>query len=185
MIDVIRLRRIQIAAMSIDLREAIAPDVLDLIREAAILRDLEGRVLYWNKAAAGLYGWTTAQALGKNAHQLLNTRQYQPMSSLEEQLRRERSWRGKLMRTGADGSELIVDARWSLRHDAQGLPLAVLETSRDITARKPMSPAARDHERRYHNLFESPAAAFFELDFREVAALLREVRESGVADLLG
>lgn len=185
MIDVIRLRRIQIAAMSIDLREAITPDVLDLIREAAILRDLEGRVLYWNKAAAGLYGWTTAQALGKNAHQLLNTRQYQPMSSLEEQLRRERSWRGKLMRTGADGSELIVDARWSLRHDAQGLPLAVLETSRDITARKPMSPAARDHERRYHNLFESPAAAFFELDFREVAALLREVRESGVADLLG
>jgi len=168
--------------MSIDPREAMTADVLDLIHEAVLLRDLEGRVLYWNKAAVRLYGWKADQALGRDAHQLLNTRQYQPMSSLEATLWRDKSWRGKLMRTSASGEELVVDARWSLRHDACGNPVAVLDVSRDITTRASM-PGGSD--RRYHNLFESPAAAFFEVDFRDVGAMMDQLHESGIVDLHG
>lgn len=40
-----------------------------------------------------------------------------------------------------------------------------------------------DPERRYSNLFESHAAAFLEIDFSDVGAMVRALRESGVTDL--
>lgn len=40
-----------------------------------------------------------------------------------------------------------------------------------------------DPERRYSNLFESPAAAFLEIDFSDVGAMVGALRESGVTDL--
>jgi len=54
--------------MSIDLRAPIALDALDLIQDCVFVRDIAGSVLYLNKAATKLYGWTSEQALGKNAH---------------------------------------------------------------------------------------------------------------------
>ena len=38
--------------------------------------------------------------------------------------------------TRTDGHQATVASRWSLRRDHQGRPVAILETSNDITARK-------------------------------------------------
>src|SRR5262249_22218001 len=105
-------------AMSIDLPAAITPDVLDLVHESVVLRDIDGRVLNWNKAAAELYGWTAEQALGKDAQQLLNTRQFPSTATAEAKLLAENRWRGRLMRTTASGAELVVDVHWTLRRNA-------------------------------------------------------------------
>lgn len=169
--------------MPFDLREAITPDVLDLIQDSVMLRDLDGRVVYWNNAAAKLYGWTAEQASGKNAQRLLNTRHDEPAETLEGKLLAENRWHGRLLRTTASGAELVLDARWSLRRDANDNPVAVFEISRDITARTRTALTAEDRERRYRNLFETPAAAFFELDFMSVGALAAELHKSGVTDL--
>jgi light-regulated signal transduction histidine kinase (bacteriophytochrome) len=45
-------------------------------------------------------------------------------------------WEGELTRTKADGAPVIVACRWSLRRDQQDRPVAILETSNDITERK-------------------------------------------------
>ncbi|MEG9436515.1 hypothetical protein JAO29_10120 [Edaphobacter sp. HDX4] len=45
-------------------------------------------------------------------------------------------WEGELTRTKADGVQVIVASRWSLRRDSQGTPIAILETSNDISGRK-------------------------------------------------
>ena len=95
--------------MSIDLKGILTPDVLDLFRESVCLRDLSGRVLYWNNAATHLYGWTPDQALGKNAHELLKTRFKEPLPALEAKLLAEEHWCGNLTRTTAAGNTLVVD----------------------------------------------------------------------------
>ena len=169
--------------MSTDLRAAIAPDVLDLIHESVLLRAIDGRVLYWNAAATKLYGWTAAQAVGKDAHQLLNARTREPLAVVEAKLLAAGHWCGKVTCTAAGGNELVVDASWTVRRDGNGNPLGVLESSWDVTAQERGSLARNDPQRRYRNLFESPAAAFFEVDFSAVAALLRQLPESGVSDV--
>jgi light-regulated signal transduction histidine kinase (bacteriophytochrome) len=45
-------------------------------------------------------------------------------------------WEGELQRTKADGTQVAVASRWSLRLDEQGQAVAIMETSNDITERK-------------------------------------------------
>ena len=52
----------------------------------------------------------------------------------------------------------------------------------DITARKETEHALRHSERRYHNLFQAMAVAFFEVDYTASRQLLRELRHAGVED---
>ena len=37
------------------------------------IRDSAHRITYWNEGARMLYGWTREEAIGRNAHQLLQT----------------------------------------------------------------------------------------------------------------
>ena len=46
---------------------------LDKARDAIIVRDLDGKLLYWNKGAEHIYGWTSQEALGRNVLELLDT----------------------------------------------------------------------------------------------------------------
>src|SRR2546426_9347487 len=48
--------------------------LLDQTRDAILMRDLEDRILSWNKGAERLYGWRASEALGKNIYELLGLR---------------------------------------------------------------------------------------------------------------
>ena len=45
--------------------------LLDIATDAIFVRDLENKILFWNKGAERLYGWQAGEALDKNANQLL------------------------------------------------------------------------------------------------------------------
>lgn len=171
--------------MSIDPREIIAPDVLDLLDESVFLRDMDGRILYWNRAAADLYGWTAQQALGKNAHRLLNTRIDGLATDPEPGLHDEGPWHGRLTRMTASGAAVTVEACWSLRRDANGNPAAILEVNRDAsTASADREHAAREHaEFMYRNLFYGTALPFLRLDSSRLQAMFAGLRKAGVVDL--
>ena len=52
---------------------AIQMGLLDLTQDALIIRDLEDRIEAWNRGAERLYGWSAAEALGKNIQDLRMT----------------------------------------------------------------------------------------------------------------
>ncbi|HKS37990.1 MAG TPA: PAS domain S-box protein, partial [Verrucomicrobiae bacterium] len=45
--------------------------LLDKAHDAILVTDMEQRILYWNRGAERLYGWTTSEAVGRNADELL------------------------------------------------------------------------------------------------------------------
>src|SRR4030095_13628679 len=45
-------------------------ELLDQAQDAIIVRDLEDRIIYWNKSAERLYGWTAAEAIGQMGRDL-------------------------------------------------------------------------------------------------------------------
>src|SRR5271157_1667258 len=52
-------------------------------------------------------------------------------------------WKGELLHTKKDGTQVVVASRWALQRDEQGAPLAILETNNDITERKWAEDALR------------------------------------------
>jgi len=111
--------------------------LLDKARDAILAHDMDGQIVYWNKSAERLTGWTKAEILGDRMHKCL----YDPDE--EDKLRRchetmmeEGEWTGELHMRTKGGEELIVESRWTLVRDASGDPDQVLVINTDITERK-------------------------------------------------
>jgi PAS domain S-box-containing protein len=110
--------------------------LLNLTHDTIFVRDMSDVITYWNRGAQELYGWTAEEAIGKRTHQLLQTVFPVPMDEIRAELLRADRWEGELEKTKADGTQVVVASRWSLRRDEQERPVAVLETNNDITERK-------------------------------------------------
>jgi PAS domain S-box-containing protein len=121
-------------------------DLLELASEAIMVRDLNGTVLFWNAGAAALYGWTPEEALGRNLHQLLDTRFPVPDAEVESILHEGKRWEGNLVQITKDGREIVVACRKILHRDAAKAG-EVLEICRDITASLQAEDALRRSER--------------------------------------
>ena len=57
------------SALETRLKEQAA--LLDEARDAIIVRDLQDRILFWSRGAERLYGWLSAEALGKVGEDLV------------------------------------------------------------------------------------------------------------------
>jgi len=135
--------------------------LLDLTHDAVYVRDLDGRIVYWNRGAQNLYGWTVEQALGRIAHELLQTDFPIPLADITAQLGRTRHWQGELGHTTRDGRRLIVNARWALELDAYGRPLRHLVATNDMTERKRAAHELAASEARFRMLIDHATDAFF------------------------
>lgn len=107
--------------------------LLNLTHDAILVREMNGRVIYWNRGAEELYGWKSAEAAGRSAQTLLQTRFPAAEEKILADLLRDGRWEGELIHTKRDGTDLNVSSRWSLQTDGRGTPTAILETDTDIT----------------------------------------------------
>ena len=110
--------------------------LLNLTHDTIFVRDMSDIITYWNRGAEELYGWAAAEAVGKRSHDLLRTVFPAPLDSISGEFLRTGRWEGELKHTKADGSEVVVSSRWSLRRDEENQPAAVLETNNDISDRQ-------------------------------------------------
>jgi PAS domain S-box-containing protein len=117
--------------------------LLNLTHDSIFVRDMDFIISYWNHAAEELYGWKAEEAVGKASHQLLRTVFPVPKDEILEELLRTGRWEGELVRTKADGSQVIVASRWSLQRDRRQQPIAILETNNDVTEQKRAADALR------------------------------------------
>ncbi|UVK40722.1 PAS domain S-box protein [Mesorhizobium sp. AR10] len=121
-------------AASTDLAEK--AQLLDLTHDAIFVRGMDDLVTYWNRGAEAIYGWPAENALGISTHQLLQTVFPAGLDEINRELLRSDRWEGELEHTKRDGSTVVVSSRWSLKKDADGRPLSVLETNTDISQRR-------------------------------------------------
>jgi PAS domain S-box-containing protein len=110
--------------------------LLNLTHDTIFVRDMNEVITYWNRGGEELYGWRPEQAIGKSSHELLRTVFPSPLDDIQAEFLRTGRWEGELKHTKADGTQVIVASRWSLRRDEREQPIAALETNNDITVRK-------------------------------------------------
>ncbi|MBN8422414.1 MAG: response regulator [Verrucomicrobia bacterium] len=109
--------------------------LLDKAQDAILVRDLEHRILYWNRSAERLYGWTSQEAMGRSIKELLYQDPAPFLAATSEALEKG-EWVGEIQQFNRDGQTLIIEGRWTLVRDDQGRPQCILAINTDITERK-------------------------------------------------
>lgn len=127
----------------------------NLLRVAPVVaRDLHDRIIFWNKGAEELYGWSEEEAVGKIAHKLLKTVFSVPLENIKAALSHYSSWKGELTHVARDGSRVVVDSTWSHYYGDSGELLAIVEVNNNITDRKQAEEALRGSEAMFHTMVD-------------------------------
>jgi two-component system cell cycle sensor histidine kinase/response regulator CckA len=110
--------------------------LLDITTDAILVRDLENKILFWNKGAENIYGWKAEEVLGNDARQLLSKENSPQLEEAFEKVKSIGSWQGDLNQVTKAGKEIIVSDRWTLVRDEGEEPKSMLTVSTDITEKK-------------------------------------------------
>ncbi|OKH35453.1 histidine kinase [[Phormidium ambiguum] IAM M-71] len=112
--------------------------LLDVATDAILVRDLNHRILFWNKGAERLYGWKKAEVKDKCANNLLYREVPAQLEYIYQTVISKGEWQGELQQVTKDGKEIIVESRWTLVRNSVGEPKAILMVNTDITQKKLM-----------------------------------------------
>ena len=162
--------------------------MLETAYDAIIAWQQPHGIFFWNRGAEEMYGWKKDEAMGKNLHELLQTRFPQSREVIYAQVHAEGQWTGELIHRSKDERLIVVTSRWQLLN---GETSAILEVNRDITDRK----RAEDELRKMNEkLEERVAQRTAELakanqrvirDIEERRQLEEELRQAHKMDSLG
>ncbi|HLS28828.1 MAG TPA: PAS domain S-box protein, partial [Opitutales bacterium] len=126
------------------LREQAA--LLDIARDAIVVGDLEGKILYWNKSAERLYGWSAEEAIGDSIPRLLYRSDERAIDEFAQTVRTGESV-GEAVHLKKDGKTVLVEGRWTLVSDEDGRPKSILLICTDITERKKLEQQVSRNQR--------------------------------------
>jgi PAS domain S-box len=110
-------------------------DLLNLSNDAIFSSELNGPILYWNRGAEKIYGFSMEEALGKTSFELLKTRYPDGIEKIHDTLDKEGIWKGELEHTCKNGRQIFVESSKQVIINELGQQV-ILETNRDITHRK-------------------------------------------------
>jgi PAS domain S-box-containing protein len=105
--------------------------LLDKTSDAITVRDLNGRVLFWNKGAERMYGWTRDEAMQAHVSGKIPRNEDAYINVIKHG-----EWSGEHPTTAMDGRKLTVQTRWTLLRDNDGTPRSILAITTDITEKK-------------------------------------------------
>jgi two-component system cell cycle sensor histidine kinase/response regulator CckA len=110
--------------------------LLDVAHDAILLCDLEGSLIFWNKGAERLYGWTAQEATGKRVSELLHISKQPLLATAWKTLLEKGEWRAEMHQVTKGGKMIIVASSWTLVRDEEDKPRSILVINTDITENK-------------------------------------------------
>ncbi len=110
--------------------------LLDKAQDAILVCDLNFQILYWNKGAERIYGWTSEDVFGRRVSDILCGGDSEHVGQAKEALAKSDEWKSEARHTTHAGESIIVDSRWTLVRSDQGQPDYYLVTNTDITEQK-------------------------------------------------
>jgi two-component system cell cycle sensor histidine kinase/response regulator CckA len=122
--------------------------LLDITTDAILVLTLDHQILFWNKGAEQLYGWTVAEAVNRDAEELLENAP-QP-EEIPRTVAETGYWQGELHQMTKHGKKIVVESRWTLMREADQ-PKSILVVNTDITQKKQLERQFL-HAQRLENL---------------------------------
>lgn len=120
--------------------------LLDKAHEAICVTDLERRITYWNASAERLYGWTAAEAQGRDLRELLYADDPGAFDNAGATAIAQGEWHGELRPRPSQREDIVIESFWSVVGNESGSrSIFIIET--DITERKRMESQLAQSQR--------------------------------------
>jgi two-component system, NtrC family, sensor kinase len=112
-------------------------DILAAVDQAIIATDAKGVVIYWNRAAEHLYGWSGAHAIGQRSHDLFSSEETTEQArAILQAMHRGQFWSGDYWVKHRSGCRFPVYVSNTPVFDDGGRLTAVIGVSVDLTERR-------------------------------------------------
>lgn len=109
--------------------------LLNLTQDAVLIRDMDDRIVYWNRGCEQMFGYSVEEAMGSICYKILKSRFPAPLEQLKYELKKNGFWNGEFTVQTKSGKSLTVMSRWVLDKRDNGSS-RILESNTDITGRK-------------------------------------------------
>ncbi|MQL87017.1 hypothetical protein Taro_019552 [Colocasia esculenta] len=138
-------------AAGIGLSERQYLKILQSMGQSVHIFDLEGRIIYWNRSAENLYGFSANEALGQNAMELLvDTRDFGVANNIVSQLTKGESWTGKFPVKNKAGERFLSISTNTPFYDDDGSFVGIICVSSDFRPLQELSaPSTSDSSAGY------------------------------------
>ncbi|WP_009632313.1 hybrid sensor histidine kinase/response regulator [Synechocystis sp. PCC 7509] len=111
--------------------------LLDIATDAILVQDLQGKILFWNKGAEHLYGYSATEAVGSFVSRFGHEDNLPQMQELAKAiLLSNGAWQGELEQVGKENKKVVVESHWTLVRDRTGQPTSILVVNTDIIEKK-------------------------------------------------
>jgi len=111
--------------------------LINSVGQAVIASDLNGKIIFWNKAAERIYGWKGYEVIGKDIVEITPAKQAkQQDQEIMDKLRSGETWRSEFTVQRKDGVEFPADVSLSHIYDPSGKLFGMVSVSNNITDRK-------------------------------------------------
>ncbi len=110
--------------------------LLDVVTNAILVKDINNRILYWNKGAENIYGWQAQEVYGEKSSRLLHKEYSSEQDDALLSVINTGKWQGELHQITKKGKEIFVESSWTLLRDEKGEPKSILAENTEVTKRK-------------------------------------------------
>ncbi|MFB2938700.1 diguanylate cyclase [Aerosakkonemataceae cyanobacterium BLCC-F154] len=152
-------------------------ELLNLVHDAILIRDLNNIISFWNQGAERMYGFPKYEALAKSYHSLLRVQYSRPLSEIQAEVFQKGCWEGEVIHTKSDGTQIAVCSRWILRKDAKNQPQEIIEINKDITVTKDTEEALFAVGVRLAGILDSAKDAIVSIDEQGKITLFNQSAE--------
>lgn len=121
--------------------------LLDIALDPIILRDTNDTIIFWNKAAENLYGWTFEEAKSLKVNQFIAEVDQPKYERGVKEFLEKGECKIELRQIAKNGRKVITLSQWSLVRNQEGKPYARLMIDRDITEQRNFETQLRQSQR--------------------------------------
>ena len=106
--------------------------LLDLAADAIIVRDLKHRVVFWNRGAERLYGWSPQDVIDRAVTDFC-AKDVEAYLLAQVARLEHGEWNGQFKHIAKDGRQVMVNSRGTLVRNDDGKPESVLVIERGVS----------------------------------------------------
>ncbi len=111
-------------------------DLINKARDAIIVTGLDTVVTFWNKGAERIYGWTSAEVMGRRLEDIFRAEFHPELQRTREGLENADESRCEIRVENKSGKALVIEVSTTLIRDDDGRPKARMSIGTDVTAKK-------------------------------------------------